>query len=825
MKRVLLSALIFATLQIEAQHLNQKNGEDWKKLYRETPRKVNDLVHTKLDVSFDYDKAYLYGKAWLTLTPHFYKTDSVEIDAKGMDIATVAIVKGGKNTNLKYNYSGKVITIKLDRWYNAGEAYTLYIQYTAKPNEYKAEGSAAITDAKGLYFINPTGKEKNKPTQIWTQGETEATSVWCPTIDKPNQKTTQEISMTVLDKYVSLSNGKLISQKKNTNGTRTDVWKMDLPHAPYLFFMGVGDFAVVKDSYNGMEVSYYVEKEYEKVARRIFGETPAMIRLFEKLTGVKYPWVKYAQMTARDYVSGAMENTTATLHQESAQQNARELMDGNGWEGTIAHELFHQWFGDYVTAESWSNLTVNESFANYSQTLWREFRYGKDDGADENYTDMMGYLQSNSAGKDLVRFNYSDKEDMFDAVSYNKGGRILHMLRHYLGDSAFFTSLQDYLITNKFGTGEAHQLRLSFEKITGQDLNWFFNQWYFGAGHPRLTIAQSYDADKQAVTVSIKQIQTGDKVFRLPIDIDVYQGSQKTRHRVWMTEKNQEFILPSTTPPNLVNVDADKILLAVKTYKKTIAEYIHQYTYAGNYMDRKEAIDSVAQLSKDAVGTAFLKTVLNDPFYKFRNRAISSLEERKLSTDAELVAQIEKMAKLDPHRLVRANAISFLASTGNNRYQALYEKNVFDSSYSVAGAALEALCDIDETKALGLLPELSKDAKGSLKEALDKLEVYQKTDADFNDQYSNFTSKSLFERFQSYEIFVAYLTKVTDTDNFKKGVDAVVAFRTQVVPFAAQLKDIINDKLLWLKKKKLNAKGNATEQQKQADYIDSKVKE
>src|SRR6185369_11862433 len=124
--------------------------------------------------------------------------------------------------------------------------------------------------------------------------ETEANSVWMPTIDKPNQKTTEEIYMTVPSKYVTLSNGLLISQKKNSDATRTDYWRMDLPHAPYLFFMGVGDFSIIKDSYKGKEVSYYVEKEYAPVARKIFGETPVMISLYSRLTGVDYPWPKYA---------------------------------------------------------------------------------------------------------------------------------------------------------------------------------------------------------------------------------------------------------------------------------------------------------------------------------------------------------------------------------------------------------------------------------------------------------------------------------------------------------------------------------------------------
>jgi aminopeptidase N len=292
-----------------------------------------------------------------------------------------------------------VLNIKLDRTYLRDERYVVYIDYTAKPDEFTgSQGSAAITDAKGLYFINPKGEEKDKPTQIWTQGETEATSVWVPTIDKTNQKTTQEFNLTVPAKYVTLSNGKLTSQKNNTDGTRTDTWVMELPHSPYLFFMGVGDFAVVKDTYKGKEVSYYVEKEYEKVARRIFGLTPEMMKFFsEKVTGIEYPWVKYSQIVGRDYVSGAMENTTATLHQESAQQTARELVDGVGWESTIAHELFHQWFGDLVTAESWSNLTVNESFADYSQYLWLEYKYGADEAGFENYSEMQQYLNSGPA--------------------------------------------------------------------------------------------------------------------------------------------------------------------------------------------------------------------------------------------------------------------------------------------------------------------------------------------------------------------------------------------------------------------------------------------
>jgi len=804
-----------------------QKDDNWKKNYRAFATKVNDLVHTKLEAKFDYEHSYLPGKVWITLKPHFYPTDSLMLDAKGMNINKVEIVKNGKNTPLKYVYEDSLfLNIKLDRTYKASEQYTVYIDYTAKPNEVSVQGSAAINDAKGLYFINPKGEEKDKPTQIWTQGETEATSVWVPTIDKPNQKTTNEFYMTVPAKYVTLSNGKLVSQTKNADGTRTDYWKMDLPHAPYLFFMGVGDFAVVKDTYKGKEVNYYVEKSYEKDARKIFGNTPEMMKFFSAVLGVEYPWVKYSQIVGRDYVSGAMENTTATLHQESAQQNARELLDGNSWESTIAHELFHQWFGDLVTAESWSNLTVNESFANYSQVLWNEYKYGKDAGDEENDNDMVGYLRSNSQSKDLVRYYYRDKEDMFDAVSYNKGGRILHMLRNYVGDSAFFKSLNLYLTTNKFGTGNAHKLRLAFEAVTGKDLNWYWNQWYFGNGHPKLEISYGYNAESKTASVYVKQTQSGDKIFKLPFAIDVYNGLDKVRHEVWMEHKTDTFNFQVSSKPSLINVDADKILLADKKDDKSLDEYVHQYKYAKKYLDRKEAIEFAAEHHSDAKAFNLLITALNDPYAKLRIKAIQALEDT--TVDAATLSKIETIAKKDANRPVRAEAIDLLAKTKDTKYKDFFIQSVKDSSYSVAGAAFEALLDMDETKALSMVSELKKDNKGRLKTAVEKAEVYTKTDADFDEMYSAINKASMYEKFNKLGNFLTYLSKVNNVENFKKGVDLVVKFRNQIAPYSAEFKNQMNKALLKLKDKREAAKtkgANAADVDAQKAYIDQVVKD
>src|SRR4051812_27081881 len=240
MKKFIFLSLLLICNKSFSQTTDTTKTEAWKTIYRASATKINDLIHTKLDIKFDYSKAWMYGKAWITLHPHFYSTDSLNLDAKAMNINEVSMVKDGKNIPLKYSYDSMTLRITLDKIYKANEDYTIYIKYVSKPDEHVWPSG----DSKGLYFINPTGKEKDKPTQIWTFGEPEHNSSWYPTIDKPNQKIKDEIIMTVPSKYVTLSNGLLVNQKNNNDGTRTDTWKMDLPFAPYLLFMAVGDYSI-----------------------------------------------------------------------------------------------------------------------------------------------------------------------------------------------------------------------------------------------------------------------------------------------------------------------------------------------------------------------------------------------------------------------------------------------------------------------------------------------------------------------------------------------------------------------------------------------------
>lgn len=826
MKKMMIAGicLFLFTANLFAQEEENPNDSSWKTSYRAFATKENDLTHTKLVASFNYDKSQMNGEVWLQLHPHFYATNELLLDAKGMDIHEVALVINGTNKQLKYQYDGLILNIHLDKSYTAKEKYTVYIKYTAKPNDYKAKGSSAITDAKGLYFINPLGTDTTKPTQIWTQGETEGTSVWIPIIDKPNQKCTQEFYLTVPSKYVSLSNGLLIKQVDNKNGTRLDVWKMNQPHAPYLFFIGIGDYAVIKDAHviedkkaidgkRKIEVSYYIEKAYEKEARKIYGKTPEMIAFYEKILGIPFPWAKYAQISGRDYVSGAMENTTCTLHGDAVQQNARELIDGNNWEGTIAHELFHQWFGDLVTAESWSNLTVNESFADYSQTLWLEHSKGKDAGQYENYTGLKAYLSSPSdAEKNLVRFFYKDREDVFDLVSYQKGGRILNMLRHYVGDEAFFASLHKYLSDNQFSNGSAIKLKLAFEAVTGKDLNWFFNQWYFSNGHPYVRITQKYLADKKQVLVAIQQNQTQNKVFELPIGIDVYVANKKEHYEVWSKNRTDSFYFPAAVAPDNVNVDNDKVLLWSKEDAKPLSQYIYQYHHATNFMDRLEAMNEATENLTKPEAQAMVKAALKDSFYVIRLKAIRAYNPAAMNSEVE--ATIANLAAKDPNTQVRQDAIDAIGALNKPIYRDQFLQWTKDSSYLVAGAALEALEKVDSATAISIAITASKGViKKRLNSAVTSILSKYGDENVFEFISTKYESLSIQseEKFYMTMPFAELLIKTSDEAKFKKGIDLIVAFR-EAIPegYKAQTNPYFNTKVLGaiLKAKKNKGEDN-----------------
>ena len=455
-----------------------------------------------------------------------------------------------------------------------------------------------------------------------------------------------------------------------------------------------------------------------------------MIGFFEDRLGVAYPWAKYSQIVAREYVSGAMENTTAVVHGDDAYQMKGQLIDENRQENTIAHEIFHHWFGNLVTSESWSNLALNESFANYSQYLWREYKYGKTDADAHLFENIKAYKDdTDNYEKKLVRFYYEDKEDMFDLISYNKGGAILHMLRNYLGDKAFFSGLKKYLTDHQYRSAEVSQLRLALEEVSGKDLQWFFNQWFYGAGHPNIQVSYDYNSLEKTVTINFVQTQTNE--FKFPMAIDVFENGTKTRHQVFIDARDSSFkFVFNSKSPDLIQVNADGVLLAEFTENKVLSDYIFQLKNAENYQHKREALLKVAEKQDQKKAFNAIAEALNDNFYKIRILALEQINLINKWSKKTAITDIKKIASNDPKTLAQAAAIETLGKLTDPELRPVFAKALSSESYSVIGKALVGMYYIDKEFAIKKSKELPLEVKNIIATPLTRIYIEEKDDSE-----------------------------------------------------------------------------------------------
>ncbi len=665
--------------------------------YRPSDTKYFDLLHTQLDVSFDWEHEELDGKAILTINPWFESQDQVVLDAKGFIIHDISLASGSGRNALKYGYDNTKITIKLDRTYTRDESLKVAIRYTARPTMLDSLLTEEDAADQGLYFVNPRGEQNGKPRQAWTQGETHGSPAWFPTFDSPNQRCTAEISITVADSFETLSNGLLVRSEPKSDGMRTDFWVMDKPHAPYLFMMAVGNYAIVKDRWRDREVSYYVEHQYEPYARLIFGKTPEMMEFFSNKLGVEYPWQKYAQVVVRDFISGAMENTSSTTHFDRLQHDARQHLD-NSYEDIISHELFHQWFGDLVTCESWANLSLNEGFATYGEYLWIEYKYGYDDATAHLLDDRMAYMRSAMRQKHpIIRFHHGLADDLFDAHSYQKGGQVLHMLRKLIGDEAFFEALKQYLTKHAYQDVEIHELRLAFEAVTGQDLNWFFDQWYLSAGHPELKVGHSFKNGEYHLRIQQVQDQTRFPIFRLPLTVELVTKGVPEQTLVWLESADTTFRFAASKAPDYVIVDPEQdLLLEIKSDTgQAEAALMRQAITSKGYARKAAALDGIDfnQITDSALQA--LVILAQDPFWGTRTKLLEEIEGGLAGGKAAALNMgIGFLGDRNTH--LRISAALFLHSNLGNMPATLKPAaaaallaGIQDSSYTVSQFALE----------------------------------------------------------------------------------------------------------------------------------------
>ncbi len=652
--------------------------------YRASYSRKFDLLHTSLDLRFDWMKKKVLGNATLTITPYFYDDQYLTIDAKQFDVQRVLILDLNDSLELEHDYDGEVITLDLGRLYSRKDTINIHIEYEANPSQNSGY------DDKGLYFVNPDSSHSFKPQQIWTQGETEYNSRWFPTLDQPNERFTQDIKLTVKEEFKTLSNGELIWSRGNNDGTRTDFWRLDLPHAPYLAMVAIGDWEVVEDNRGDVPIRYWVEPSFRDQAMVIFGNTPEMMDYFSDILSFPYPWPNYDQIIVRDFVTGAMENTTSSVYMENLAVDSSFFEDEH-WDEIISHELFHQWFGNVVTCESWSNLPLNEALANYGEHLWLEYKYGRDEAAYHGMEELDDYLyEASTEKKELIRFYYEDPDDMFDNHSYAKGSRVIHMLRNYVGDEAFFTSLHHYLINNQFESVELNDFRKSFEHVTGEDLNWFFTQWFLYSGHPELEVQHDHSNDTLYIEVFQRQDIIENPLYYLPIYMDIAFDDSLYRYPLQIIEEYHKFRLPTKRKPQMIIIDGDHQLTGTITHIKTEEELYDQIRLSDTFEGKYKALldfsdrDTLTQMTLKAIDLG-----LNDSSEIIKELALSMIA---YSDDEKLLEFTERIKELTRSNSSKVRTAAILAGETLDILSSEEWKDYLDDpSFLVRGVALEYL--------------------------------------------------------------------------------------------------------------------------------------
>ena len=644
-----------------------------KKTLQSERSRSYDALHYLIKLKLDLDRKSFEGTTTVTLSSFRDGLEACVLDAEEFAVTSVVDEYG---TPLEFEQSDKELRVVLSRPAKFGEVVIFTCEYYGRE------------PGKGLKFVDETPET---PWLVWSDSWPDNVHHWFPCFDYPNDKATSEIVATVKAGLKVASNGRLVGVFEDpAAGTVTYHWSQELPHSTYLIFLAAAPYIVVRDAYKNLPVNYWVYPGDEAKAHPTYGKTPQMIAFFNEIFGYDYPWQKYDQISVP--LGGGAESTSATAITQRIMVTEEDEPDFSAI-GIVSHELAHQWWGDLITLRSWGHAWLNESFGTYSDYLYFRHDKGDDEGAVNLQNKLAAYLREAKIRyiRPIVSDRYDRPEDMFDSHSYPKGALVLHMLRSILGDEIFFKTLSHFLHRYAFDAVDTADFIRSVKTVTGQNLDWFFDQWLFKPGHPVFDIRSEYDTARKVVRLKVAQVQDfakGVPVFRIPVALRVVTAGQSETYRVWIREREETFEFPAATKPLLVRFDATNELIKEMTFPKETAELLYQLKN-DDVIGRMSAAGELEFVQDQAAVVAGLSwCARSDPFWAVRRQAVESLARR---TSPEVPAVL-KQACRDPHSYVRSAAVQALGALKDRRLAALY-KDLFlkDGSVRVRAEALRAL--------------------------------------------------------------------------------------------------------------------------------------
>jgi aminopeptidase N len=618
------------------------------------PDRPGQVEHIFLDLSLDIPNQSYHGSCSIRLLPIRNGIDRLTLDAVNLNIQSVQVDEVAQN----FDYDGEQLAIQLAQPTQIGKRLLIAIAYSVEKPQ------------RGIYFIQPDKHYPHKPTQVWTQGEDEDSRFWFPCFDYPGQLSTSEIRVRVPKHLVAISNGELIATQKDGD-SKIYHWSQQQIHPTYLMTLAVGDFAEIRDEWQGKPITYYVEKGREEDAKRSMGKTPRMMEFLSEKYGYPYAFSKYAQVCVDDFIFGGMENTSTTLLTDRCLLDERAALDNRNTESLVVHELAHQWFGDLLVIKHWSHAWIKEGMASYSEVMWTEHEYGEQEATYYRLLEARSYLNEDSSRyrRPMVTHVYREAIELYDRHIYEKGSCVYHMIRAELGEDLFWQTIHTFVQDNAHKTVETVDLLRSIEKATGRNLTFLFDQYVYRGGHPDFKVAYSWDGDAKLAKVTVTQTQVpadknGSKeLFDLKIPIGFgysQQGEAATplqTFTVRVHEREQSFYFPLAEKPQFISFDVGNNFLKTVSLEYPVPELKAQLEFDPNPISRIYAAEALAKKGGLEATRALSASLKNELFWGVRIEVAKQLAQVKLDQAFDgLVAGLK-----DQNALVRRAVVEALA--------------------------------------------------------------------------------------------------------------------------------------------------------------------